>query len=134
MSMARAYQTEVAPARSRDDATARVQVKKARRLRKELRMLALCATLIMVFAGFFGLIYLKSQISSAQLEINDLKKQIQNAQSDTSRLQESVNSQVNIQRIMLGAKALGMGAPEKEQLIYVVPADANEATMSRGGQ
>lgn len=131
MSMARAYQPETAPVRDREEAS-RARQPKARRVHKELRMLALCMTLTLVFAAFFGLIYLKSQISSAQLEVNHLKQQVKSAQSDTSRLQESVNSQVNIQRIMQEATDLGMGAPEKGQLIYVTPPNTNEATMSRG--
>ena len=74
---------------------------------------------VMVAAVCVGLLYVKSQVYHAQLDVNKLLVNIDEAERQNSSLNEQYNEAVNINVIMDRAEDLGMDYPDPKNVLYV---------------
>ena len=73
----------------------------------------------MIFAALVGLIFMKYAVAETQIAINDLNAAIHEVTNERTRLEQRLDSAMNVNRIMNRAAALGMRQPDPDQIMYV---------------
>ena len=87
------------------------------------------ALVVVVIAVLGFIVFAQSMVTALQVDIRVLKSDIELEQSQQSRITEKIHTQNNINRIMTEAEALGMGYPDADSILYVVPQVEGEDVM-----
>ena len=92
--------------------------------------LIMCA--IFVLAGLCGNIALRLEINEVNSQINDVKKQIAELDSEKTSLSVEMQRRLSFANLEFEAVQLGMVKPDKENVIYIRVNDKNAAVTNNG--
>ncbi len=87
---------------------------------------------IMVLAAFCGNIAIRLQINEVSAEINNVKSQIAELDSEKTSLEVEMQRRISYSNLELEAVKLGMRKPTKENITYIRVNDKNAATTADG--
>ncbi len=77
-------------------------------------------------------IFLRVRITEVNAQINDVKDEIVELQSEQTRLNVEFENRISYQNLEQAATALGMGKTDKSQVIYIRTNNTNAARTSDG--
>jgi len=101
----------------------------AKRLGHKLASGLICAFII----GALCLnIYLRVEINEVSTSISNLKGEIEELQSEETRLMVELDRKTSYDNLELAAKEMGMQKPQKDQVIYIRTNDTNTAVLANG--
>ncbi len=87
---------------------------------------------IMVLAAFCGNIALRLEINEVSAEINNVKSQIAELDSEKTSLEVEMQRRISFSNLELEAVKLGMRKPTKENITYIRVNDKNAAKTVDG--
>lgn len=87
---------------------------------------------VFVLAGFCGNIALRLQINEVDSNINDVKAQIAELNSQKTELEVQLQKRIAYANLELEAAKLGMCKPEKDDVVYIRVNDKNAANTADG--
>lgn len=110
--------------------------KPKKRTRKAVRAVSVSAFTIMaavfMLSALCGNLFLRLQINEVNSEINDMKAQIGELDSEKTALEMEFERRISYSNIELEATELGMKKMSKEQVKYIRVNDKNAAITSDG--